>query len=273
MQLSLGIGDFARATHLSVKTLRHYHETGVLVPVEVDAQTGYRRYGPDQIATAQVIRRFRALDMPLEDIRAVLGAQDIEARSELISAHLERLESELARTQSAVASLRGLLQPAARMSASIEQRTVDAAMAASITQIVDIKDALLWFQGAIAELYATLAAQQVPVTGSAGGIYSNALFLDARGEATIFVPCAALVRSMGRVQPLVVPQVELATIIHAGAHTDIDLAYGALASYVTQHALAIDAPIREYYLVGARETADATLWRTEIGWPIFQTVV
>jgi DNA-binding transcriptional MerR regulator len=40
MQSSLGIGDFARATHLSVKALRHYHETGVLVPVEVDAQTG-----------------------------------------------------------------------------------------------------------------------------------------------------------------------------------------------------------------------------------------
>jgi len=29
--------------------------------------------------------------------------------------------------------------------------------------------------------------------------------------------------------------------------------------------------MREYYLVGQRETADATRWRTEIGWPVFRT--
>jgi DNA-binding transcriptional MerR regulator len=67
MKPSLTIGDFARATHLSVKTLRHYHEAGLLTPVEVNAQTGYRRYATDQIPIAQVIRRFRALDMPLEE--------------------------------------------------------------------------------------------------------------------------------------------------------------------------------------------------------------
>ena len=61
------IGDFARATHLSVKTLRYYHRVGVLEPADVDDDTGYRRYRIDQIPVAQVIRRFRELDMPLED--------------------------------------------------------------------------------------------------------------------------------------------------------------------------------------------------------------
>jgi hypothetical protein len=65
MPASLAIGDFAKATHLTVKTLRHYHETGVLEPAEVDPQTGYRRYRTEQIATAQIIRRFRDLEMPL----------------------------------------------------------------------------------------------------------------------------------------------------------------------------------------------------------------
>ncbi|MFK4448537.1 DNA-binding transcriptional MerR regulator [Caballeronia udeis] len=273
MRSFLTIGDFARATHLSVKTLRHYHETGLLAPAEVDAQTGYRHYGTDQIPTAQVIRRFRALDMPLEEIRAVLAARDLDTRNELISAHLVRLESSLARTQSAVASLRGLLQHSARSSARIEQHSVDATMAAAISEVVDVKDALSWYQGAVAELYATLAAQHVPITGPAGGIFSNTLFSDARGEATIFLPCGATVRPMGRVLSLAVPQIELASIMHAGPHSDIDLAYGALATYVAQHALAIEGPIREYYLVGSHETADATLWRTEIGWPIFQTAV
>src|SRR5579872_7527757 len=103
---SLAIGDFSRATHLSVKTLRHYHDTGLLAPAEIDPHTGYRRYRTEQIATAQIIRRFRDLDMPLPDIRAVLAAPDVETRNELIAAHLNRLEGALARTQDAVASLR-----------------------------------------------------------------------------------------------------------------------------------------------------------------------
>jgi len=71
---TLPLGDFSRATHLSVKMLRHYHEIGLLEPVDVDAGTGYRRYATEQIVAAQIIRRFRDLDMPLEDIQSVLRA-------------------------------------------------------------------------------------------------------------------------------------------------------------------------------------------------------
>ena len=76
----------------------------------MDQQTGYRRYATDQIPAAQVIRRFRRLDMPLDEIQAVLAAPDLRTRNDLIAAHLSRLEEGLARTQSAVASLRDLLQ-------------------------------------------------------------------------------------------------------------------------------------------------------------------
>ena len=49
MQTTVPIGDFARATHLSVKALRHYHEEGLLAPAEVDPDSGYRRYDLAQI--------------------------------------------------------------------------------------------------------------------------------------------------------------------------------------------------------------------------------
>jgi DNA-binding transcriptional MerR regulator len=87
---TLTIGDFSRATHLSVKMLRHYHDIGLLEPAGVVPGTGYRRYSTGQIATAQVIRRFRDLDMPLDQIQAVLAAPDSQARSRLIYAHLAR---------------------------------------------------------------------------------------------------------------------------------------------------------------------------------------
>lgn len=95
----LTVGDFSRATQLTIKTLRHYHEVGLLEPAEVDHKTSYRYYAPSQIPQAQAIRRLRDLDMPVADVKAVLAAPTAEARSALIGKHLERLESELARTR------------------------------------------------------------------------------------------------------------------------------------------------------------------------------
>ena len=270
MPASLSIGDFSRATHLSVKMLRHYHDIGLLEPANVDRYTGYRRYATAQIGTAQVIRRFRDLDMPLEEINAVLSAPDPQTRSLLISAHLARLEASLARTQDAVAALRGLLERPPT-TAPVRHRRAAAVSAATITEVVDVAHVLAWYQGALGELHATLAAQHITRTGPGGGIYRTELFTDERGEATIFLPCQAPPRPVGRVTALDVPAAELATVIHAGPHTGIDLAYGTLAAYVTGHALAVDGPIREYYLTGPIETPDQSAWRTEIGWPIFET--
>jgi len=268
--VTLPIGDFSRATHLSVKMLRHYHEIGLLEPVDIDADTGYRRYAAEQIATAQVIRRFRDLDMPLEDIRTVLTAPEPEARNQVISAHLARLEDTLARTQDTLASLRDLLTGPSRPT-PITRRRDPPASTAAISEVVDRHEALTWFHGALGELHATLAAQGILATGPSGGIFATELFTDDRGLATIFAPCEDAPRSMGRVTPLTTPPAEFATIIHTGHYADIDRAYGTLATYVARHALAIDGPIREYYLVSPTDTADHTAWRTEIGWPIFDT--
>jgi DNA-binding transcriptional MerR regulator len=270
MLLSLSIGDFSRATHLTVKTLRHYQEAGLLEPAQIDPKTGYRRYTTEQIPVAQVIRRFRDLDMPLNSIRAVLSAPDVEARNELIAAHLKRLEADLTRTQSAVASLRSLLQ-APMPAVNIKSRKVGQVTAAAISEVIRTEDALSWFSGALGELKAALTAQGVELIGPAGGMFSNDLFSQARGDATVYIPCGGGARAVGRLAMVVVPAVELATIVHEGSHANIDLAYGSLATYVARHALGIEGPLREYYLVGPQDTPDASAWRTEIGWPIFRT--
>jgi DNA-binding transcriptional MerR regulator len=270
MTATLPIGDFSRATHLSVKMLRHYHEIGLLEPADIDVETGYRRYGAEQIATAQIIRRFRDLDMPLDDIHVVLRAPDIETRNRVIANHLGRLESSLAQTQEAVTSLRELLEHPGT-SPAIDHRHLAATPAAVITEVVDKGDALAWYRGAIGELAATLSAQDISPAGPAGGVFDTEIFTDDRGRATVFLPCDLAPQSIGRVAASVIPPAELATIVHVGSHTDIDRSYGALGAYVAQHAFAVDGPIREYYLIGPSETRDESLWRTEIGWPIFET--
>jgi DNA-binding transcriptional MerR regulator len=270
MPAALTIGDFSRATHLSVKTLRHYHRVGLLEPADVDADTGYRRYTTDQIPTAQVIRRFRDLDMPLEQIGAVLRAPDLHTRNELISAHLASLEQGLARTQSAVASLRDLLARPSAV-AAVSQRRVGAMTAAAVTAVISMDDLVPWYLGALGELHATLDALGVRASGPGGGTFARELFADERGEATVFVPTATEIQRLGRVEPVVVPAAELAVIVHPGSLADVDRAYGALAAYVASHALQVDGPIREYYLVGRQDTTDENAWRTEVGWPTFNT--
>jgi DNA-binding transcriptional MerR regulator/effector-binding domain-containing protein len=269
MAAGLTVGDFSRATHLSVKTLRHYHQVGLLEPAAVNQDTGYRYYAAGQIPTAQVIRRLRDLEMPVADVKAVLAAPDAPARNALIAAHLGRLEAELAQTRAAVESLRNLLQPPEAATA-IEHRSVPATAAAAIEAVVDRADVLAWWQGALGELRATVPAQHLHATGPSGGVYASELFQDDRGQATVFIPVDGPVRPIGRVAPLVVPAAELAIISHHGSLADADLSYARLGSYATTHEISIDGPLREYYVRDAQDTPDEAEWRTDIGWPIFR---
>jgi DNA-binding transcriptional MerR regulator/effector-binding domain-containing protein len=257
-------------THLSIKTLRYYHQVGLLEPADVDPDTGYRQYGVEQLPTAQIIQRFRELEMPIEEVKAVLAAPDLATRNALIATHLGRLEGELEQTRQTVQSLRNLLEPA-HAPLAVEHRTIPATPAVGIQHVVDRRDLVVWFHGALGELYATIAVQGLQPSGPSGGLFASELFQDERGDVTIFVPISGTVPTVGRVSPLVVPAAEVAVTVHEGALANLTDTYGALGVYVSTHALGVVGPVREYYLVDARTTSDATQWRTELAWPIFQT--
>ncbi len=260
----LAIGEFSRLTHLSVRTLRRYHDAGLLEPATVDDATGYRYYSADQIPTAQVIHRLRQLDVPLPDVQRILRSPDPRARAGLVADHLHRLESELDRTRPAVASLRRLLRPGpARL--DVELRAVPAATVAAVEDDVSHDQVLSWYAGAMAELDAVVGEP----TGVPGGLYDNALFEDGRGHLLVYRPTADPPHS-GRVHPVTLPAVELAVTTHVGEHDDIDVTYGELGAWVVANALAVAGPVRDHYLVGPRDTAEPRAWRTEIGWPVFR---
>ncbi|WP_029432256.1 MerR family transcriptional regulator [Blastococcus sp. URHD0036] len=260
----LAIGEFSRLTHLSVRTLRRYHDARLLEPAIVDGATGYRYYSADQIPAAQVIHRLRELDVPLSDVQRILRSPDPGTRAALVADHLQRLESELDRTRSAVASLRRLLQPE-QPPLDVELRAVPAATVAAIEDDVALDDVLAWYAGATAELDAVVGEP----TGVPGGLYDNALFESGSGHVLVYRPTTDPPRS-GRVHPVTLPAVELVVTAHVGAHDDIGVTYGQLGSWVVANALAVAGPVRETYLVGPRDTADPGAWRTEIGWPVFR---
>ena len=271
VRADLSIGEFSHLTHLSVRTLRRYHEAGLLLPADVDGATGYRYYTADQIAHAQVIHRLRDLDVPLAVVRRILEATDPDDRSQLVAQHLHRLESELDRTRAAVRSLRRLLAPEPAP-VQVEVRPVPAATVAAVEDDVDLGDVLSWYAGAMAELDAALvdpvgASGDAP-RGAPGGVYDNALFEVGRGHVLVHRPCADPPRR-GRVHAVELPAVELAVATHVGDHDDIDVTYGEVGAWLVDNALAVAGPVRETYLTGPRDTSDASQWRTEIGWPVF----
>lgn len=262
----LSIGEFATLTHLSVRTLRRYHEAGLLVPATVDQFTGYRYYDAGQIPTAQVIHQLRQLDVPLTEVESILATDDPAQRADVIAGHLRRLEAELNRTQAAVVSLRRLLRPDPA-EVNVELRSVPAHTVAAITDHVRVDDSLRWYDSAMAELDA--AYPQADRTGPPGGRYANELFTDGAGVMTVFRPVRDP-RPSGRIEVLELAAADLAVAVHSGSHDDIDVTYGRLGAWVVTHALAVDGPIHEIYRVGPRDTEDPARWRTEIGWPVFQ---
>ncbi len=269
MRARLTIGDFSQITHLSVKTLRRYHDAGLLEPAEVDPKSGYRYYATTQVPTAQVIQRFRDLGMPVREVCDVLATSDPQLRSALIARHLERLEDQLAQTRSAVASLYRLLQPGVT-SVEVGYWKVPPLLVAAISATVGRYEVIAWYDEATAELDSTLASSGLDPAGPCGGLYDNELFTAERGKAVVYVPVLEP-PTRGKVAPFVIPAGELATTVHAGAHDDIDISYGALGAYVAEHALVVAGPVREIYVVGPRQTDKTADWRTEIGWPVFHT--
>ncbi|MFW0785185.1 MerR family transcriptional regulator [Gordonia sp. CPCC 206044] len=71
----LQIGEVAAATELSIKTIRHYDEVGLVAPSARSAG-GFRLYTRTDIDRLLAIRRMKPLGFTLEDMRALLDAQD-----------------------------------------------------------------------------------------------------------------------------------------------------------------------------------------------------
>jgi DNA-binding transcriptional MerR regulator len=266
MRSGLTIGEFATLTRLSVRTLRRYHAARLLEPDTVDPSTGYRYYAPEQIPTAQVIHRLRQLDVPLAEVESILAADDPQQRAEVIARHLRRLEDELDRTRTAVVSLRRLLRPDPA-GIDVELRSVPVRTVAAIKGRVRLEKSVEWYDSAMAELDAVFPPAER--TGPPGGHYSNELFTHGAGALAVFRPVRAP-RPSGRIELVELPAAELAVTVHPGPHDDIDVTYGRLGAWVVAHALAVDGPIHETYVVGPRDTPDPASWRTEIGWPVFR---
>jgi DNA-binding transcriptional MerR regulator len=107
----LSIGELARLSGLSIGALRHYDSVGLIVPAWVDPSTSYRRYRRGQADDARTVGLLRDLEMPLEEIRELLGTDDARARRELLVRHRARVSARATRLHRVIHQLGHLIDP------------------------------------------------------------------------------------------------------------------------------------------------------------------
>lgn len=132
------IGEVAARTGLSLRTIRHYEETGLVTP-SARSQGGFRLYTETDVARLMVIRRMKPLGFTLDQMRdlldatdrldadadadaapgadAVLGAEEREALLERVRAYqreaaaqVEKLRMQLSRAEDFEGALRARLE-------------------------------------------------------------------------------------------------------------------------------------------------------------------
>lgn len=270
----VAIGDFSRMTYLTVKALRYYQDVGILAPWSIDEASGYRSYHVSQVPIAQVIRRLRDLDMPLEDVRAVVEAPDVDARNKAIGEHLKRMEDQLSQTRDTVKSLRSLLE-APRAARDVTIREVAAQWTLAIRETVPMVDAGAWAGDAFGELYAALGDLGDVRDGVDGGLFYEDFFQKDQGDLVAFIPVTRQLvlpaGPSGRVVSLRLPAADLAVMVHEGSGDTVDETYAELGAFVTQKAIGVAGPIRENFTVTSADTDVIADHRTDVGWPIFRT--
>ncbi|OZB80243.1 MAG: hypothetical protein B7X41_18240 [Microbacterium sp. 14-71-5] len=115
----LKIGEFAGLTGLSVKALRHYDETGVLAPADIDVRSEYRLYSEGQVRAGVTIRALRDAGVPLPAV-SIMGAGASAER--VLECHRIRVLAQREKEDRAYLDATGLLRALATPIVVAERR-------------------------------------------------------------------------------------------------------------------------------------------------------
>jgi len=244
------IGEFSKITGLTVKTLRFYHDKGLLGPALVDDQTGYRYYDVRQIDKARIITQLRALEFSLEQIGVILA--DAEDEADILD-FLEKqrlvIEERVRRYQGIAGSLETILrnEREARMAVQnskfeVEEKQLDTVLIAGVRM-----------KGRYSECGKGFAQ-----IGKALGRYiSGKCFLlhydtEYREDDADFEACMPLKQK--RPAPGIDVR-ELAggrcvALLHKGPYQELGRSYAKILAYVKANGYEVVTPTREIYQKG-----------------------
>ena len=243
MNESYSIGEFSQITGLSVKTLRFYHEKGVLTPSSVDETTGYRFYDAGKIEKARVVMRLRAMEFSIEDISTVLAECADEAD---ILNHLERqkgvLEQRIQEDRDIVRSLKEIIagEKAAREllergNFAVAETVLEPMLVAGIRMKGKYSDS-----GAVFSKLGKTAGRYI--CGKALCLYYDA----------DFEPCFTIRKEIkvDGVSIRMLPGGRCLALMHRGAYDQLGRSYAKILKHAGERKLKIVLPTREIFVKG-----------------------
>jgi DNA-binding transcriptional MerR regulator len=263
----LSIGTFASLTRLSIKALRLYDGLGILRPIHIDTQTGYRYYGREQLAEARMIRTMREMDMPLAAIRRVLAVLAVsQAQAELlVHQHLLLRERQLEQIKVLAREFKKQLRPEAnKMNLEVEVRELPTQQIISITRRHTVDGLGKQEEQDIGQLFALAGEQGGEVVGAPFGIYHGAVSETEDGpvETCVAVNGNIMARDNIEVKQLEGGQAACVVITGGQCHyPELLAAYDAAADWIQRNGFETTQPPREVWYTGPGPDA-----RWEIVW-------
>jgi DNA-binding transcriptional MerR regulator len=263
----ISIGRFAQITRLTIKALHIYDGIGLLCPVAVDADSGYRYYSITQLPMARRIRLLRSIDMPLEAIHAVLQAPTQGAMDALLHEHQQRIAERIAKDQQALLLLQQLIDHQADdMAFSVQVKELPAQLVASIRVQTTPADEARMIPTLIDDLDTATTQRGVRCEGDPPVRISHEYSEDLV-DTEIAVPVTQIVTDAGRITSRVLEAGLVAYVMHLGPHADLWAVYWAILVWVQEQGYEPNGPPREVYWMHPAD-GHAAGYRTEVQWPI-----
>lgn len=264
------IGEFARLSQVSVKTLHHYDEIGLFKPVWIDPHTGYRYYSMDQLARLKQILTLKDFGLSLDQITSVLASRaSPDDLHELLRARqselLQRIRDDQRRLAQIDAFLGGVAPAHQPIGYDIRTHSVAPLTVASIRTRIP--------PGALHQLHGELRAALHRRGIGTPHAPLTLLYPDDSSEGWQDVEAALPIDepfdATERVRVRTLPAVEtMAEITHIGSYQTLYRAYESLAAWVETNGYRSLSPWREVYLRDGSTTPLPESYVTTIQIPV-----
>jgi DNA-binding transcriptional MerR regulator len=246
------ISDFSRFTRVSVKMLRHYDELGLLKPVSIDSQSGYRYYSSDQLPRLNRIIALKDLGFRLEQIGKLLdenlSPDEIRGMFRMRQAEIEQnLQLEQARLAQVEARLRFLEQEVGQPKYDVVLRDIAPQLVASIRQ--KVSDADREIEQMFDELEAYVSQFQARAANSPLTIYFDDEYFEKSADVEVAVPITQPIPANGRIAVRELPGIQTAAcVVFTGEYKRADEALNTLMIWIETNGYRSTGLLREVYL-------------------------
>ena len=92
----ISIGEMSEIFNISRRTLRLYHDMGLLVPQYINDSNGYRYYSPSQFPRLEKIVQMKSMGLSLKQIKAMLNERNLSVFEALLSERIDKLNEKIA---------------------------------------------------------------------------------------------------------------------------------------------------------------------------------